>query len=269
MIFFPNCKINLGLYIENKRIDGFHNIKTVFYPLPLYDVMEAIETNNKTQIEISGIVPDCDIESNLCIKAYNLLRKDFNLPAVKIHLHKAIPSGAGLGGGSADAAFTIKLLNDLFKLKMNDLQMQKYASILGSDCAFFIRNKAVIASGKGDEFQEINLSLNSYLIIVVKPPLQISTPDAYQWVKPRNAVIDIESKILQPIENWEKLLQNDFEETVFKKFPEIAAIREKLYNNGAVYASMSGSGASVFGLFKKTDIAIDFDKSFFVWKGIL
>lgn len=269
MICFPDCKINLGLYIEQKRDDGFHNIKTVFYPVQLNDALEFIVSDKNTEMDISGITIEGDIQSNLCMQAYNLLKEDYNLPPVKAHLHKAIPHGAGLGGGSSDAAFTIKLLNDLFSLDLSYQQMQQYASKLGSDCAFFIKNIAVIASEKGNVFKEIDLSLKGYTIIIVKPQIHVSTPDAYKWVKPRNTIIDIENIIKLPIENWKELLINDFEVSVFAKHPEIAAIKDKLYQNGAIYAAMSGSGASVFGLFKSTEKEIIFPDSYFVWKGII
>lgn len=269
MIAFPNCKINLGLYIESKREDGYHNIKTVFYPVQLCDALEIIESPSKTELNISGIPVKGDVESNLCIKAYNLIKADFELPPVKIHLHKAIPSGAGLGGGSSDAAFTIRLLNDLFLLKLTDSQMQAYASELGSDCAFFIKNSTAIASEKGNFFENLSISLNSYSIIIVKPQIHISTPDAYRWVYPRNSIIDIENIIKQPIAGWKQNLVNDFEDSVFEKHPEIQKVKEYLYENGAVYSAMSGSGAAVFGLFKNEIPNLNFPKNYFIWKGEL
>ncbi len=267
MIVFPNCKINLGLYIENKRDDGFHNIKTVFYPIQLTDVLEIIESDTiHFSMTMSGIPINGNTESNLCVKAYELLKNDFRLPAVKIHLHKAIPHGAGLGGGSSDAAFTIKMLNNKFNLNLSNLQMQQYASKLGSDCAFFIENKAVIAKGKGERFENIEISLKGYYILIVKPNVYVSTPEAYQCVKPRNTEIDIESIIKQPIEKWKDTLINDFEESIFKKYPIIASIKEILYNNGAIYAAMSGSGAAVFGIFKEVPSILPFPESSFCFK---
>lgn len=266
MICFPNCKINLGLYIENKRNDGFHNIKTVFYPVALSDVLEISLSNTTTHLNMRGIKIEGNIESNLCIKAYRLLSKDYNLPPIQIELLKAIPHGAGLGGGSSDAAYMLKLLNNFFNLNINDLQLINYASQLGSDCAFFIKNKAVIASEKGDFFKEIELILRNYSIIIVKPPINVSTPDAYKWVKPRNEIIDIEYIIMHSINEWKDLLTNDFEFSVFKKYPEIEHIKTKLYENGALYSAMSGSGASVFGIFKDEIPDISFEKNYFIWK---
>ncbi len=269
MICFPNCKINLGLYVENKRNDGFHNIKTVFYPISLCDVLEISLSKNETNLNIRGIPIEGNIETNLCVKAYHILKNDFNLPAIDIELLKTIPHGAGLGGGSSDAAFMLKLLNEYFGLNISDLELIKYASQLGSDCAFFIKNKAVIASEKGDVFREIELTLKDYFIIIVKPPVNISTPDAYKLVKPRNENIDINDIILHPINQWKDLLINDFEHSVFHKYPEIKFIKTKLYENGALYAAMSGSGASVFGIFKNQLPEMSFDKNYFVWKSII
>ncbi len=267
MITFPNCKINLGLYIENKRTDGFHNIKTIFYPIQLTDVLEIIESDSTHfSMTMSGIPVGGDVQSNLCVKAYELLKNDFQLPAVNIHLHKAIPHGAGLGGGSSDAAFTIKMLNSKFNLNLSNEQMQQYASKLGSDCAFFIENKAVIAKEKGNIFNNIEISLSNYHILIVKPDIYISTPEAYQWIKPRNTEIDIESIIKQPVETWKDTLVNDFEESVFKKHPLIASVKEVLYKNGAIYAAMSGSGAAVFGIFKEMPPALPFPCGSFCWK---
>ena len=267
MICFPNCKINLGLYIEQKREDGFHNIKTIFFPVPLCDALEIVVSQTKTEMSISGIPVECDLQSNLCSKAYHLLKKDYKLPPVKIHLHKAIPSGAGLGGGSSDAAFTIKLLNDLFSLSLSNNKMEQYASELGSDCAFFINNLPVIASEKGNIFEEITLSLKSYSIIIIKPQIHLSTPDAYKWIKPRNEIININTLINNAVVTWKDSLLNDFETSVFIKFPEIGEIKTKLYQNGATYAAMSGSGSSVFGIFENEIPDIQFPDNYFVWKG--
>ncbi|MFZ4399065.1 MAG: 4-(cytidine 5'-diphospho)-2-C-methyl-D-erythritol kinase [Bacteroidales bacterium] len=266
MISFPNCKINLGLFIENKRTDGFHNIKTVFFPLPLRDVLEVIESdNNSFSITLSGIPINDDKQTNLCVKAYKLLKSDFNLPPVKIQLFKAIPHGAGLGGGSSDAAFTIKILNNKFKLSLSNKQMEFYAAKLGSDCAFFIENKVVIAKGKGEIFENIEFSLDNYFIVLIKPNSSVNTKDAYQWVKPRNTEIDIKKIIKQPIENWKEILINDFEVSIFNKYPEIASIKNLLYKSGAIYSSMSGSGASVFGIFKSPPPNLSLPKNSFYW----
>jgi 4-diphosphocytidyl-2-C-methyl-D-erythritol kinase len=267
MIAFPNCKINLGLYIENKRTDGFHTIKTILYPVELRDVLEIIESEtNQFSMTMSGIPVNCDLESNLCVRAYKLLKKDFNLPAVKIHLHKVIPYGAGMGGGSSDAAYTIKILNNKFELKLSIGQMQEYASSLGSDCAFFIENKAVLAREKGDVFENTNITLSGYHLLIVKPAVYINTTEAYQWVKPRNTEIDIVNILNQPIECWKDMLINDFEESVFKNHPIIASIKDKLYQNGAIYASLSGSGSAVFGIFRERSSVISFPMNSFFWE---
>ncbi len=269
MISFPNCKINLGLYIEQKRDDGFHNIKTIFYPISLCDALEIVVSQNTTEMSISGIPVECDLQSNLCMKAYESVKKDFGLPPVKIHLHKAIPNGAGLGGGSSDAAFTIKLLNNLFSLSLSNNIMEKYASELGSDCAFFINNSTVIASGKGNVFEDIPLAFNGFSVIIIKPPIHVSTSVAYQFAEPRNETVDIKTLINQPISKWKDSLINDFEKSVFKKFPEIEDIKARLYQNGAEYAAMSGSGSSVFGIFKKDIPKMNFPENYFVWKGLM
>ena len=266
MIDFPNCKINLGLYIENKRSDGFHNIKTIFYPFDLSDVLEIIESDSTGfSFTMSGIALNSSGQSNLCVKAYELLKNDFNLPAVKMHLHKNIPHGAGLGGGSADAAFTIKLLNKTFNLNLSISQMHEYAAKLGSDCPFFIENRTVIAKEKGDIFNPIQISLENYYILIVKPDVYVSTPEAYQWIKPRNAQVDIETIIKNPIETWKDLLYNDFEKSVFSKYPIIASIKDIFYKNGAIYAAMSGSGAAVFGIFHDAPPTLPLPDHCFAW----
>ena len=267
MISFPNCKINLGLSVIEKRPDGFHNVETVMYPVKMNDILEiVISSDNNNSFSLSGMDVGGDKNNNLVIKALNLLKENLNLAPVKIHLHKTIPSGAGLGGGSADAAFTIKLLDDIFSLKLTVNQMQDYASQLGSDCAFFIENKPVLAYGKGDKFENINLDLSKYYFVIIKPNINISTPEAYSWVKPTVKDISVNDVISQPVETWKGTLINDFEEDVFKRFPEIKKIKEELYESGAIYASMTGSGAAVFGIFSKE---VDFEKDYegcFVWR---
>jgi 4-diphosphocytidyl-2-C-methyl-D-erythritol kinase len=266
MIVFPNAKINLGLYIENKRSDGYHDIKTLFYPVQLCDALEIIVTaSDEFEMTLSGIPIQGEIKKNLCAKAYFLLKDEFHLPDIKLHLHKAIPHGAGLGGGSADAAFTIKLLNNYFKLSLSDTEMMKFASKIGSDCAFFIQNKAVIAAGRGDKFEAVDISLNNYYIYIIKPEVYISTIEAYQNVKARNTAIDIKHIIQQPIETWKYTLINDFEDYIFKNHPVIEAIKASLYANGAIYAAMSGSGSAVFGIFEKIPILKEFENTHFCW----
>ncbi len=255
MITFPNAKINLGLNITEKRPDGYHNLETIFYPINLQDALEVkrLEGSDKDYtLRISGTTLDGAPEDNLVIKAYNLLKQDFpQMPAIDVHMYKHIPVGAGLGGGSSDAAFMLKLLNEKFALNLTDEQMEAYAARLGADCAFFIRNKAVFASGIGNIFEPIELSLKGWHIVLVKPDIFVSTKEAYALVKPHAPALSLKEIIKQPVETWKDTMVNDFEASVFAKHPAIAAIKDKLYDMGAVYASMSGSGSSVFGLFKE------------------
>ncbi len=263
MIVFPNCKINLGLQIFSKREDCFHNIETVFYPLPFTDVLEVIEytPNNKTvEFTATGLLVDGTTEDNLCIKAYYLLKKDFpRMPAINLHLHKAIPMGAGLGGGSADAAFMLKLLNDKFKLSISTIQLAAYALELGSDCPFFLLNKPCFANGRGEKLKEINLDLSLYKIILINPGIHINTGWAFSQITPVLHKRCILETILQPVETWKTALNNDFETPVFSAHPEIKEIKEALYKQGALYAAMSGSGSTVFGIFNT-----DFDTTYFL-----
>ncbi len=265
MICFPNCKINLGLFVTEKRADGFHNIETIFYPVPLCDILEVVESS-KNEFTVSGNKIQGNKESNLCLKAYDILQKKFKLPPVKIHLHKVIPTGAGLGGGSSNSAFMIKLLNDLFSINLKVGQMQEIAVSLGSDCAFFIENKTAFATNKGNVFNKINLDLSGYYLLIVKPDIHISTPEAYSFIKPKKSSFSLANIDVAKIHEWKNYIKNDFENVVFTKFPEIKIIKEKMYQLGAVYASMSGSGSSVFGIFEKTVGAKDLFGNCFVWQ---
>lgn len=251
MISFPNAKINIGLNITERRPDGYHNLETIFYPIRIKDALEVIEAA-ELSFEASGLGIPGRVEDNLCIKGYHLLKKDFDLPPVKIHLHKHIPIGAGLGGGSSDAAFFIRLMNDKFHLGLNTDRMQTYARRLGADCAFFIENKPVFAFEKGDEFETIKLDLSGYAIVLVMPDIHISTSEAYSGVKPAPAKASLYDLIYEPIEDWKKLIKNDFEENIFRNHSAIRGVKAALYEAGAIYASMSGSGASVFGIFRQT-----------------
>jgi len=248
MIIFPNAKINLGLKIINRRNDGYHNIATIFYPVKIKDALEIVAADD-LRFTSSGIPIPGDPFQNLCVKAWQLLSKDFSLPKVHIHLHKQIPVGAGLGGGSADAAFCIRLLNEKFSLQLTTDAMEDYARQIGADCAFFIKNKPVIAVGKGDEFRDVMLHLDKFYVVLVMPPVHVSTADAYGGVVPSGEPLPDLSGL--PPEKWQGILQNDFEQPVFQKFPEIRRVKEALYESGALYASMSGSGASVYALFEK------------------
>jgi 4-diphosphocytidyl-2-C-methyl-D-erythritol kinase len=251
MINYPNAKINIGLNITERRTDGYHNLETVFYPVKINDALEII-VSDKLSFESSGLEIPGRVEDNLCVKGYHLLKKDFDIPPVTIHLHKHIPIGAGLGGGSADAAFFIKLMNQKFELGLSIDRMQNYARILGADCAFFIENKPVFAFEKGDEFENINLSLSAYEIIVVMPAVQISTSEAFRGIKPAPVKDSLMELIMLPVKEWKKYIKNDFEETIFKNNVEIRGVKASLYEAGALYASMSGSGSSVFGIFDNT-----------------
>ena len=254
MITYPNAKINLGLNIVEKRPDGYHNLETVFYPINLQDALEVnyLEGEGEYTLKISGTPIEGEPDNNLVVKAYRLFKKDFpNMGSINIHMYKHIPTGAGLGGGSADAAFMLKLLNEKFKLNLSTEKLEEYAAILGADCAFFIQNKPVFASGIGNIFEEINLSLKGYYLVLVKPDIFVSTKDAFSNIIPMKPNHSLKEIIRMPVETWRATMKNDFEDSVFKKFPEIAAIKDKLYDMGAIYASMSGSGSSVFGIFRE------------------
>lgn len=254
MITFPNVKINLGLSITEKRPDGYHNLETVFYPVALEDALEirtssATAPDRKFILHQHGLEIAGKAEDNLVAKAYQLLDEKFNLPPVDIHLYKHIPSGAGLGGGSSDAAFMLKLLNEHFHLNLPDNQLEEYAATLGADCAFFIRNKPTFAEGIGNIFSPIELSLSGYGIMIVKPDIFVSTREAFSNIHPKRPEHPIKEVIQRPVSEWKEALINDFEASVFPLHPAIEAIKQELYNQGAAYASMSGSGSSVFGLF--------------------
>ena len=254
MITFPNAKINLGLNIIEKRPDGYHNLETIFYPINLQDALEVTRRENNDKeytLHISVAPLEGEPEDNLVVKAYKLLKKDYpGLLPVDIHMYKHIPAGAGLGGGSSDAACMIKLLNDKFSLRLSTERMEEYAAKLGADCAFFIRNKPVFATGIGNLFEPVELSLKGYHIILIKPDIFVSTRDAFAEIKPVRPAVSLKEIVKQPIETWKSSMKNDFEDSVFKKFPEIAAIKDELYDLGAVYAAMSGSGSSVYGIFE-------------------
>ena len=249
MLIFPNAKINIGLNVLNRRDDGYHNLETIFYPVNIKDALEIVVAD-ELSFESSGLEIPGRVEDNLCIKGYHLLKKDFDLPPIKIHLHKHIPIGAGLGGGSADAAFFIRLINQNFNLGMTDEQMIGYARKLGADCAFFIKNKPVFAFEIGDEFEPVRLDLSKYQVVLVMPPVHVSTAEAYRGVKPAPVKDSLMDLIYEPIADWKKYIKNDFEASVFKNHPEIRGVKAALYEAGALYASMSGSGASVFGIFE-------------------
>lgn len=268
MLVFPNCKINLGLQVLNKRQDGFHDLETVFYPIPLYDAVEIIQNQHSSSIDFSqtGIKVDVSSSDNLCVKAYHLLKTDFpHLPPVKLHLHKSIPMGAGLGGGSANGAFVLLLLNSKFGLQLSENQLIDYALRLGSDCPFFIRNKPSIATGRGEKMEDIQLDLSPYRIVLVNPKVHINTGWAFKQIALTHKEAALRDVISAPIESWKERLYNDFEIPVFKSFPEVAAIKSTLYDSGALYASMSGSGSTVYGIFPKSaEPDLSFPEHYFV-----
>ncbi len=269
MVAFPNAKINLGLHIIGTRNDGFHDLATIFVPIKLQDVIEVVESNNENQsneysqsgAEISG-----DLKDNLCIKAYHLLKQDFpNLPAVKMHLHKKIPMGAGLGGGSADGAFMLNLLNKKFNLNIDLESLAKLSLQLGSDCPFFIYNKPAYATGRGEILTQINLDLSKYKILIVNPGIHINTGWAFKSLKLTQNHNDLLEVINAPIQTWKSNLKNDFEVPIFNEYPEIAQLKQQLYDLGALYAAMSGSGSTVFGIFEnKLKEEIKFPNTYYV-----
>lgn len=255
MILFPNCKINFGLYITGKRPDGYHNLQTVFYPVALRDVLEIISlpSGSQTTLSLSGMAIENNAD-NSCIKAYELLKKFHpQLPPVSIQLHKAIPAGGGLGGGSADAAFTLLLLNKKFNLAIDNKTLLQHALQLGSDCPFFITNKPSLATGRGEILKPVALDLSNYKIVLVNPGIHINTGWAFTQIKVEEPENNLAQIVTQPVAEWKDGLKNVFEKPIFETYPEIRNIKESLYHHGAVYASMTGSGATVYGLFKKSD----------------
>ena len=267
MICFPNAKINLGLNIVSKRPDGYHNIETIFYPIPVKDALEIVKAE-KFSFNQTGILIDAPIEKNLVVKALNLLKgKRNNIPELEVHLLKSIPFGAGLGGGSADAAYMLKLVNDFANLDFSLDELEIMAASIGADCPFFIRNTPVFASGTGNIFESVELSLKNYYLCLVKPDVAVSTPEAYSMVTPKEPEISLKEIIKEPISTWKKLMINDFEKSVFPKYPIIEEIKDTLYKKGAIYASMSGSGSSVFGIFEKETNLKNLFTNCFVWEG--
>ena len=252
MLCFPNCKINIGLYITNRRSDGYHDLETVFYPVALKDALEVVPAK-ETNIHISGLAVAGIEQDNLVWKAYMLLKEQFpdKVPALDIFLHKAIPMGAGLGGGSADGAFMLWLVNDYCKLNLSHEDLAALALQLGSDCPFFIYNTPQFAKGRGELMRPISLDLSGFSIVLVCPPIHVSTARAFQMIKPQIASFDLQDLNTLPIEQWKKYITNDFEDAVFALHSELATIKTQLYKQGAIYASMSGSGAAIYGIFEK------------------
>ena len=253
MITFPHAKINIGLQVTERRPDGYHNLDTVFYPIPIQDALEVVvaeDADYDCRLHISGVTIEGETDNNLVVRAFRLLAADYTLPSVDIFLHKHIPTGAGLGGGSADASFMLRLLNEMFELGIATGQLEGYATQLGADCPFFITSKPVYATGIGNEFHPIELDLSGWYIVVVKPDVFVSTKEAYSMVEPEKPEITLDKKIVKPITEWRDTISNDFEKGIFALHPELDVIKEKLYSLGAKYAAMSGSGSALFGLFK-------------------
>jgi 4-diphosphocytidyl-2-C-methyl-D-erythritol kinase len=272
VIVFPNCKINLGLNIVHKRNDGYHDIETVFHPLTLCDALEVVnqETNvadrSRVEFSTSGETIDGIPEKNLCMRAYEQLKnKSSQIPPVRMHLHKTIPAGSGLGGGSSDAAFTLRLLNQKFQLGLTIEQLLDQALQLGSDCPFFIINKPCFATGRGEFLERVTVDLSAYKIVLVVPPIVVRTVEAFSSVKPAQPSESIKEIIQRPVETWAQRLKNDFEQSVFSKYPEIGNIKDQLYKSGAVYSSLTGSGSAVYGIFRADDTSeLSFSPKYFL-----
>jgi 4-diphosphocytidyl-2-C-methyl-D-erythritol kinase len=254
MVLFPNAKINLGLRIIERRKDGYHNIETIFVPVGLCDVLEFVESSRlNTSITVTGINLIDNLQDNLVVKAWDIMHQKYGVPPVDIHLHKAIPVGAGLGGGSSDAAYMLKGLNRYFNCGASLPELEKLADQIGSDCPFFIQNMPAFATGRGELLEHINLPLENHKILLVTPGIHISTREAYESVIPRRHEKSLSELICQPVNNWQNLIFNDFEEPIFAKYPEIEKLKNKLHNAGAIYTAMSGSGSTVFGIYQEID----------------
>lgn len=269
MVSFPFCKINLGLNIISKRTDGYHDLITGFYPVAWQDALEIVPAKDFS-FTISGIPVPGAAADNLCVRAFEMLKRDYQLKPVAIHLHKVIPIGAGLGGGSSDGAHTLLLLNDIFKLSISRDRLKQYAAQLGSDCAFFIERQPMLGTGRGEVLAPLKLSLKGKFLVIITPEVRISTKEAFSGVTPRKPAHDLPN-ILEgrSMAEWKHVLKNDFEDHLFKQFPIIEALHQKLYALEAVYASMSGSGSSVFGIFdNEVDLRKEFE-SLIYWSGPL
>lgn len=274
MLLLPNCKINIGLNIVSKRPDGYHNLETVFFPIPLRDNLEfkEIENEDVPYRLVSGGVPiEGKPEDNLIVKVYLDMKAEFNLPALELSLYKNIPMGAGLGGGSSDAAAMMKGLNEAYNLQLSAEDMEKRLAKFGADCPFFVRNKPAYATGIGDELTNCNVSLKDKFIVLVKPDVFVSTKEAYAHVTPKLPAIPLAEAIKLPIETWKEQIVNDFEQSVFPFHPELPAIKQTLYDMGAVYASMSGSGSTMYGIFNRPTPEANevFDKCFVYTKKLI
>ncbi len=271
MLLFPNAKINLGLNILSRRPDKYHDISTVFYPVGWSDALEVISAEDdqkECRLHLSGLPVDGDVQDNLVVKAYRMLTQDYTLPSVEVYLHKAIPFGAGLGGGSADASCMLRLLRDLFSLPLSDDGLAVYAARLGADCPFFIYNRPMLAEGIGERLSPIDISLRGYFLVLVKPEISVSTAEAYSLVTPAVPSLSLPDVLSQPVGEWKELLVNDFEKSVFEHYPVLSRLKQQLYDKGAVYVSMSGSGSTMYGLFEVLPEGIDLDfPDSHIWTG--
>lgn len=266
MIVFPNAKINLGLHVLEKRKDGYHAIETLFLPVSCCDILEIEPSKTSAQFTYTGIPLPGNPAENLCQRAYALLAEEFSLPPVQLHLHKMLPNGAGMGGGSADAAFTLRTLNEIFKLGLSRETLSEKALQIGSDCPFFIYNTPMLARGMGEVLEKFPIDVSAYFIGIVKPPVAVSTAAAYRQIQPKMPAVSLTEVLKMPIGEWRGFLTNDFEEGVFRHFPHIQEVKEKLYAAGAIYASMSGSGSAVFGIFEQEPV-LYFPADYWLWKG--
>ncbi|HET6244046.1 MAG: 4-(cytidine 5'-diphospho)-2-C-methyl-D-erythritol kinase [Bacteroidetes bacterium] len=274
MIVYPNAKINIGLHVIEKRLDGFHTIETVFLPIGLSDILEVIinKASKEKHVEFStsGIFIPGNPSENICVKIYEKLKINFNLPALKIHLHKIIPVGAGLGGGSSDAAFFIKIIDALCELNLDKEKKLYYSEQAGSDAPFFIENKISFAQGKGEKIFPLLIDLKGLYLVLINPKIHISTVDAYSGVTPKKPNISLKNLIVEtPIENWKEVIRNDFEESIFKKYPQFQSLKQNLYLSGAVYAAMSGSGSSLYGFFREKPELNPELKKYVIWEETL
>ena len=265
MVAFPHCKINLGLNVLRKREDGYHDIETVFFPIPVFDIVEIVSNNQTTRYTNSGIDTG-EYENNLCVKAYHLVKNDYpSLPSASIHLHKRIPVGAGLGGGSSDASSVLLLINEKYKLGIPESKLFDYAIQLGSDCPFFLNDHASFATGRGEILSPVKLDLSEFKIVLVNPGIHVNTKEIFQKVIPSIPAKRIDKIIVQNVETWKQELENDFEKVVFPMHSELSEIKNILYRQGAEYASMTGTGSTLFGIYKKDKRIIpSFNKKYFV-----
>ncbi len=269
MILFPPAKVNLGLHILFKREDDYHEIETCMIPIPFTDILEITEANEFEFLQTGLAIPG-NLDSNLCVKAFQLLKQKFEIPNVRIHLRKQIPMGAGLGGGSSDTAYVLKGLNDIFALNISTSELEEMAAELGSDCPFFIKNVAQIAGGRGERLSKATVDLRGKYLILLNPGIHVGTREAYAGVNPRIPDQSVSELISQPIEQWKNSLVNDFEASVFKNYPLIQNLKEQLIDYGAIYASMSGSGSSVFGIFnEKPKVTSEIMLKYVVFEGNL